>query len=229
MTYRHFTAALSAALFLALPVAAQQHHPQQHQPQPHQPANHDHQQNKQQDKQHGRHHVRQPEERPAPAAPAASPYAGEQARAIKSLAESDIAGLLAGAGAGFAKAAELNGYPGPAHVIELREQLDLSPTQLQASQALMAAHQARARALGHALVEAERRLDGLFADRRAQADTVEAVTAEVGRISARLRAEHLTTHLQQTALLRPAQVQAYNALRGYGTVPSTARGSHGGH
>ena len=160
------------------------------------------------------------------ATPAPSPYAGEQARRIKSLADSDITGLLAGAGAAFAKAAELNGYPGPAHVIELREQLGLSPGQLEASQALMAAHKTRARALGQELVDAERRLDALFADRRAQADTVEAATAEVGRISARLRAEHLNTHLQQTALLRPAQVQAYNQFRGYAAPPVVDGGRH---
>ena len=164
----------------------------------------------------------------AHATPAPSPYAGEQARAIKSLADSDVAALLSGAGASFAKAAELNGYPGPAQVIELRAQLDLSPQQLEASQALMADHKARARTLGHDLVEAERRLDALFANRRAQADAVDAATAEIGRIHARLRAEHLNTHLQQTALLRPEQVRAYNRLRGYEAAPA-ASGSHGRH
>ena len=165
---------------------------------------------------------------PAHAGSASSPYAGEQGRAIKSLAESDVAGLLSGAGAGFAKAAELNGYPGPAHVIELRGPLDLSLQQLQASQALLDAHNARARSLGHELVEAERRLDALFASRRAQADAVEAATAEVGRIHGRLRAEHLNTHLQQTALLRPEQVRTYNQLRGYAGAPA-ATGGHSGH
>ena len=48
--------------------------------------------------------------------PHASAYAGQQSRAIKSLSEQDVDDLLAGRGAGFAKAAELNGYPGPAHV-----------------------------------------------------------------------------------------------------------------
>ena len=163
------------------------------------------------------------------AATAPSPYAGEQARAIKSLADSDVANLLSGAGAGFAKAAELNGYPGPVHVIELREQLALSAEQLQATQALLAAHKARARAMGQALVDAERRLDALFAGRRAQPDAVEAATAEVGRLHARLRAEHLNTHLQQTALLRPNQVQAYNQARGYAAGASTPSADHGGH
>ena len=171
----------------------------------------------------------QPHDAHAHAAPAPSPYAGEQTRRIKSLADSDVAALLSGAGAAFAKAAELNGYPGPAHVIELREQLALSPSQLQASQALLAAHTERARALGAQLVEAERRLDALFAERRAQPEAVEAATAEVGRLQARLRAEHLNTHLQQTLLLQAAQVQAYNQLRGYAAAPPAAPAGHGGH
>jgi len=44
-----------------------------------------------------------------------SKYAGEENRAIKSLSESDIEELLSGSGWGLAKAAELNGVPGPAH------------------------------------------------------------------------------------------------------------------
>src|SRR5688500_491116 len=52
----------------------------------------------------------------AGAAESHAPYAGQQSRDIKSLSEQEIAALLAGQGAGLAKAAELNGYPGPAHV-----------------------------------------------------------------------------------------------------------------
>lgn len=242
MTIRHSWPALAAALFLTLSATAQaqglqapdpqprdlrQHEAQQHEAQQRETKTHERQQQEPQ-----QHHTQHPpqdaaQDRPQQhGGPPPSPYAGEQTRRIKSLADSDVASLLAGAGAAYAKAAELNGYPGPAHVIELRQQLDLSPGQLAASQALLAAHKARARALGQDLVEAERRLDALFADRRAQADTVEAATAEVGRISARLRAEHLNTHLQQTALLRPAQVQAYNQFRGYAAAPLVDGGRH---
>jgi hypothetical protein len=52
-----------------------------------------------------------------------SPYAGQERHDIKSLSPQEVTALLAGQGAGFAKAAELNGYPGPAHVIELADQL----------------------------------------------------------------------------------------------------------
>ena len=156
----------------------------------------------------------------------ATSYAGEQARAIKALSEADVASLLAGQGAGFAKAAELNGYPGPAHALELKDRLDLSANQLSATEALLVSHKARAREIGAALVQAERVLDGLFASRNANAAAVEHATRQVGLLHAQLRAEHLNTHLTQTALLSTEQVARYNFLRGYGGAnPADASGT----
>lgn len=144
-----------------------------------------------------------------------NPYAGEQGRRIKSLSESDISALLAGQGGGYAKAAELNGYPGPAHTLELSRELNLSAEQAAATKALMNAHKARARDMGAQLVDAERRLDALFADRVATAQSVQQAAADVGALQSRLRAEHLNTHLVQTALLDAAQIRRYAELRGY--------------
>jgi hypothetical protein len=53
------------------------------------------------------------------AAQSAGPYAGMQARPIKALSAEQIADLKAGRGMSLALAAELNGYPGPRHVLEL--------------------------------------------------------------------------------------------------------------
>ena len=53
-----------------------------------------------------------------------SPYAGQEERGIKALPQADVEGLLAGAGTpfgGMAKPAELNGYPGPRHVLDAVE------------------------------------------------------------------------------------------------------------
>ncbi|NRF71196.1 hypothetical protein HLB44_29805 [Aquincola sp. S2] len=164
----------------------------------------------------------------------ANAYAGEQNRSIKSLSERDIAALIDGQGAGLAKAAELNGYPGPAHTLELRAQLALSSEQAAATERLMSEHKQRARDLGARLVEAERRLDVLFADRRASAESVEDAARDVGQLQARLRAEHLKTHLAQTALLSGEQVRTYNQLRGYAAAvpeptPSGSDASHSHH
>ena len=144
-----------------------------------------------------------------------SPYAGQERRDIKALSPQEVTALLEGHGGGFAKAAELNGYPGPAHVIELADQLTLTPEQLQRSQQLMDEHRQRARQLGTELVAAEHALDRLFAERRADAAAVESATARIGLLQARLRAEHLNTHLLQAAALSAEQARRYSALRGY--------------
>ena len=162
----------------------------------------------------------------AQAQTAGLPYAGQQARDIKSLSPSDIAGLMAGQGAGFAKAAELNGYPGPAHTLELKQQLGLNAQQLAASEALMASHQARARALGAALVDAERKLDALFAGQQANTESIDSATRDIGLLQARLRAEHLATHVTQTALLDGHQIERYSVLRGY-AEPKAAESAPG--
>ena len=148
----------------------------------------------------------------------ASPYAGEQAREIKSLSPSDIRALQTGAGMGYAKAAELNGYPGPMHVVELAHPLRLSGAQRSASEQLLTSHKAKARALGEQLLAAERALDAAFASQQIDASRITVLTQQIGALQAALRAEHLHTHLQQTALLSTQQIASYQSLRGYDKV-----------
>ena len=115
----------------------------------------------------------------------------------------------------LAKAAELNGYPGPMHTLELAAQLNLSAEQKQASEALMTRHKAQARDLGTQLVEAERALDLAFSLRQIDAARLATHTERIGELQALLRKSHLETHLQQTALLTPQQITRYTQLRGY--------------
>jgi Spy/CpxP family protein refolding chaperone len=150
-----------------------------------------------------------------PGAATAMPYAGMQERAIKALSDEERRALLDGRGSGMALAAELNGFPGPAHVLELAGPLQLTGEQRRATQLLMQAHQAEARALGAQVVETERELDRAFAGRQLDEKEVDRLTARVGELQARLRATHLRTHLKQSALLTPAQVARYQQLRGY--------------
>ena len=56
----------------------------------------------------------------------ASKYVGQETRKIKSLSADDIAELTKGGGWGLAKAAELNGYPGPAHILEMGSKIGLN-------------------------------------------------------------------------------------------------------
>jgi Spy/CpxP family protein refolding chaperone len=147
---------------------------------------------------------------------AASPYAGGQNTDIKALSAAEQASLLDGQGMGFAKAAELNGYPGPKHVLELSEQLSLSQAQRAATQALFERMLAAARADGQALVEAERSLDQLYAGKSATTASVNAQLAKIETLRARLRGIHLNAHLEQAALLSQHQIALYAQLRGYG-------------
>src|SRR5210317_2643476 len=65
-----------------------------------------------------------------------SSYAGQEDREIKSLSESDIEELKNGRGWGLAKAAELNGVPGPAHLLEMKSEIALSKDQVKKIEAI---------------------------------------------------------------------------------------------
>lgn len=150
----------------------------------------------------------------------ASPYAGQETQELKALSESDIEGLLAGQGMGYAKTAELNGYPGPLHVLELAEELDLSEEQQAETQEIFNQMQALAKSLGAELVAAERQLDELFRNKSVDESTLSELTIKIGRVEAQLREVHLHAHLRQAQLLSARQTAKYMSLRGYG------RGGH---
>ena len=147
--------------------------------------------------------------------PEPSPYVDEASREIKSLSPELIADYLAGRGMGLAKAAELNGYAGPRHVLELAGPLGLSPEQRTQTEALFSSMQSKAQALGRSLVEQERGLDRLFATRSATPAALQSALAEIGALQAQLRGVHLEAHLAQARILSPEQNAEYARLRGY--------------
>jgi hypothetical protein len=162
-----------------------------------------------------------------PAAAEVSPHADERTRAIKALSEQEVADLLAGRGMGLAKAAELNRYPGPMHVLELHERLGLTPLQAQAVAEVFGRMRQQAQALGVALVEREAELDRLFAETRIDAELLAAETAAIAGLQGELRRVHLAAHLATRALLTPEQLDRYDAARGYrGPAPGRGHG-HG--
>ena len=164
-------------------------------------------------------------------AAAQSPYVGQESRQLKALSADEVAAYVEGKGQGFAKPAELNGFPGPMHVLELADRLDLSPDQRQATQRLMDRHKAEVRALGRDFIDNEQRLERLFASREASPEAVATAVARSAEIQGRIRAAHLVTHLEQTKLLQPAQVKRYAELRGYtgGGAPAHGHGHRHGH
>jgi Spy/CpxP family protein refolding chaperone len=145
------------------------------------------------------------------------PYAGLEVRAIKALSEQQIADLRAGRGMELALAAELNGYPGPMHVLELADSMGLSDQQRAKMQELFAAMKAEAVALGEKLIAQEADLDRQFADKTITPARLSAGTDAIGSTQAALRGAHLRYHLLTVEVLTPAQVQRYGELRGYKT------------
>jgi Spy/CpxP family protein refolding chaperone len=152
----------------------------------------------------------------AAAANAQTPYAGMQARPIKALSEQQVADLGAGRGMGLALAAELNGYPGPSHLLELADKLKLSTDQRAAIQRLFDFMKAEAIPLGSKLIEQESDLDKQFASHTVTPESLKASTAAVAATQGALRETHLRYHLSTVAVLSPGQMQRYAELRGYG-------------
>ena len=157
------------------------------------------------------------------ALPAQSPYAGMQTRPIKALSVQQIDDLKAGRGMGLALAAELNGYPGPSHVLELSDRLALSATQKDRVQNLFESMKAESIPIGARLIEQESALDQQFASRSISPDALRDATTKIGVTQAELRNAHLKYHLETAQILSPDQMKQYADLRGY---TSNAPGKH---
>jgi Spy/CpxP family protein refolding chaperone len=156
-----------------------------------------------------------------------APYTGQESREIKALSTEDVQSYLSGKGMGFAKAAELNGYPGPLHVLELASELGLNVEQKQRTESLFRSMQSQAVALGRPLVDEESKLDALFSSKAITRELLERSLKRISELQAQVRQVHLETHLAQIEILTPAQVSKYMALRGY-TTPQRTKG-HSGH
>lgn len=144
-----------------------------------------------------------------------SAYVGEEQREIKSLSPSDISDLQRGAGWGLAKAAELNGVPGPLHLLEMKDDIPLSAAQVREIEAIYVQMKATAIEYGTRLVDLERNLDAQFRQRTVTEESLEAILNEIEDTRMSLRYTHLATHLKTPKILTEAQIARYNQLRGY--------------
>jgi hypothetical protein len=145
----------------------------------------------------------------------ASPYAGLEKRTPKALSDQQVADLRAGRGMGYALAAELNGYPGPSHVLELGERLGLSEPQRHRVQELFDAMKMETIPIGERLIAQEAELERQFSRRTVTAASLTDATATIAGTQAALRAAHLRYHLATVEILTPEQVRRYGELRGY--------------
>jgi hypothetical protein len=151
-----------------------------------------------------------------------APYADLVDSPIRGLTQAEIDALRAGSGMQLALPAELNGFPGPKHVLELADPLGLNASQLQAVQQLYDATNAAARAGGEDVLKAYEAVDQWFRNGGGPSSELDALMSTLGEREAHLRGIHLQAHVDCKALLTAHQVELYKDLRGYG-------GSHTGH
>ena len=148
-----------------------------------------------------------------------TPYAGMQNRAIKSLSDNDIKELRRGGGWGLALAAELNGMPGPAHMLELKEQIALNQDQVTKTQALLDDMRKAAIPTGERLIAAELALENAFAKGAVEEASLRRLLAEAESARTELRFIHLSQHYKTVQFLKPEQIKRYYILRGYAEDP----------
>ena len=153
------------------------------------------------------------------------PYAGQDSRAIASLSTEDVEALLAGEGWGLAKPAELHGYPGPLHILELADELGLSAGQKADIEKIYDSMKSAAQEAGKRYVDAEAHVSDVFKLGNANPAILDSVLDESANAIAALRAVHLKAHLDSTPILTADQRENYKTLRGY----DGSSGSHSGH
>ena len=147
------------------------------------------------------------------------PYAGQQNRAISSFSEEELTDLREGRGMGLARPAELNGYPGPAHVLELATELKLTDEQRRSVEAIFSRMKHAAQAAGAEYLEAERAVDAAFRSGRTSPEEIRALVRRADSARAEVRIAHLDAHLETATLLSAEQRHRYAKLRGYEAQP----------
>ena len=135
------------------------------------------------------------------------------------LAEFDAV-VAEGRGFGMAFPADQNGYPGPLHVLELKDRLRLSRDQEAKAEVLLAAMFAESRPKSSRLLDAEAKLRRLFAASRPDEAAVRTAVGEVETARADVRLVHLLFHLKMRDALTDEQRRAYQEARWGGPTPT---------
>lgn len=148
-----------------------------------------------------------------------TPYAGQQTREVKSLSAADLAEIRRGGGWGFALPAELSGFPGPKHLLELRDELGLSARQVAAIEQIFHGMQADAIAAGERFIAAQQAVDAVFSATAPDGKRLRSALQAAAAARADLRFVHLSRHLETGDLLTAGQIEKYQILRGYAPRP----------
>jgi Spy/CpxP family protein refolding chaperone len=148
-----------------------------------------------------------------------SPYSDEEMlRVIKSLSLKDIAALQNGTGdafGGLAILAELNGYPGPTHILDLSSELNVTAAQEVRLGESYHAMNKQAKAIGAQIIAVEKEMNEAFSNKTITEDELRMLLERSADLYGQLRYVHLSTHLETVNVLTPEQIHVYNKLRGY--------------
>jgi hypothetical protein len=160
-----------------------------------------------------------------------SPYRGQIHTEIRGLSDQEVSDLRQGRGMGRARAAELNGYPGPLHVLDAAKagQLALTVTQTRAAERLFDGMAREAQRLGDQILREEQGLEAEFRGGRIREADLNARTLRIAALDGELRAVHLRAHIAMRAALSASQIQRYNTLRGYDAPPVQQQHQHRRH
>jgi Spy/CpxP family protein refolding chaperone len=134
---------------------------------------------------------------------------------VETLAGDEIQGLLNGEGMGAAKAAELNHYPGPRHVLDLASQLHLSYAQRNKAQDIYDRTHNEAIRLGKVILHKEEEIDHIFKKDEVDLKKLKTLVMEIARLRGQLRLVHLLAHIEMKRALTREQIEKYDELRGY--------------
>jgi hypothetical protein len=83
-----------------------------------------------------------------------------------------------------------------------------------------------AKTFGGELIAQEQALDRLFAKGDITPDRLASATAAIAELQGRLRAVHLSAHLETRSLLSTDQIARYEQLRGYGDPEAPTQHHH---
>ena len=126
---------------------------------------------------------------------------------------------MAGRGWGLALPAELNGMPGPTHVLELADQLNLSAAQREQAEAIFNTMRDEAKLIGQQFVDAEAALTAYFVAKQDDEAVLQTLLNQSEELRGQLRFIHLSRHIAMTDILDDDQIAAYQRLRGYDSDP----------
>lgn len=165
---------------------------------------------------------------PPPSPDILAPHHETSGPEIPGLGADEVAELLEGRGMGQARVADVQGYPGPRHVLDAwgAGTLPLSAGQATRIQEIARTMASEARRVGRLVLDTERELALAFRGGGIDATSLRPRVERIAALRGELRTVHLRAHLETRAVLDPAQIARYAELRGHAPGGGAPRRGH---